>query len=80
MKDNWKNSYSKAFGNHLKKLRTEKGITQKGLSTNSGISLSHISRMERGKRSPTVNVIFYLSNGLNVQPKSLLNFDFKKIG
>ncbi len=74
MKDKLKKGYIKAFGHHLKELRREKGITQRMLSKKSGISLSHISRMESGKRSASVNVLYYLSIGLSVEPKKLLEF------
>jgi transcriptional regulator with XRE-family HTH domain len=72
--------YIVRFGEHLKFLRSKRKLTQQELSLKTGVSISHISRMERGVRSPTVDVLFSLSKGLNTHPMRMLEFKYKKRG
>lgn len=76
MKRDWKADYIRAFGKNLKKLRSDRGLTQSELSSRSSICLSHISRMERGESAPSVNAIYHLAVGLGLEPKILLIFRF----
>lgn len=66
--------YAKAFGRFLCQLRTDKKLTQLQLAFRSRVSVSHISRIERGIRSPTIEVIYHLALGLEIEPKKLLEF------
>jgi transcriptional regulator with XRE-family HTH domain len=68
--------YVKAFGSHLKKLREARKLTQEALAFKSEIARSQIIRFEKGERSPTLSTILTLANGLGVEPKRLLDFDF----
>ena len=45
------------LGLRIKMLRTEKGLTQEKLAEALGISLEHIGKIERGKRTPLDLVI-----------------------
>jgi transcriptional regulator with XRE-family HTH domain len=78
LQQTWKQKYAKVFGANLKKLRVSKNLTQRELSIKSGVSLSHVSRIERGVRSATLTIIRDLSIGLKVHPKILLEFKFEK--
>jgi transcriptional regulator with XRE-family HTH domain len=69
--------YSKCFGRHLKKMRLKGGLSQTALAKKSEISLSYISRLERGVRSPSVGILYSLALALKVAPKTLLEFTFK---
>ena len=69
--------YVKSFGKHLKKLRLAKGLTQEDLSYKCGFPLSQIGRFERGERSPTLNTIRILAEGLGEEPSKLLEFKYK---
>lgn len=69
--------YVKAFGRHLKKLRTDKGLSQEELSYKCVIPTSQIGRFERGERSPTLSTIRILADGLGEEPKALLDFRYK---
>ncbi|UAY55693.1 helix-turn-helix domain-containing protein [Arachidicoccus terrestris] len=59
-------------GNKLKEARIEKGISQEDLSINSGLDRSYISMLERGKRNPTLLVIFKLCQTLDISPNLLI--------
>lgn len=74
----WKQKYLKAFGENLKDLRNEKKLTQLELSKRSGLSLSQVSRMERGARGPSVTALMDLAYGLKLHPKTLLDYKFEK--
>lgn len=69
--------YVKAFGRHLKRLRLAKKLSQEELSYKCVIPTSQIGRIERGERSPTLNTIRLLAEGLGEEPKSLLDFKYK---
>ena len=55
------------IGNNIRKLRTERNLTQRELSDKSKISLSAINKYERGDRIPKFETIEKLSDALNVQ-------------
>lgn len=59
-------------GKQLKEIRIEKGFSQEELSLRAGLDRSYISMVERGKRNPTLIVIFKICEVLNIEPKSLV--------
>lgn len=69
--------YVKAFGKHLKKLRLAKSLSQEELSYKCVIPTSQIGRFERGERSPTLNTLRILAEGLGEEPSKLLEFKYK---
>lgn len=77
MRRNWHQEYFKAFGKHLKKIRTSKDLTQEELCYRSGLQLSHLGRIERGERTLTLPTIYVLATALGEEPKTLLDFKFK---
>lgn len=76
MGDNRNLEYIIAFGEHLRRLRLSKKLSQEELADKCGTTLSQIGRFERGVRSPTLSTLLMLSRGLGVEPKKLLDFDF----
>lgn len=72
----WEKKYLQAFGKNLTALRRAKKLTQLELSKRSGVSLSHISRVERGARAASLLTIADLALGLTVEPKKLMEFTF----
>lgn len=48
-------------GQRLRTLRLERGLTLEGLSEQTGISASTISRLETGKRNPTLELLLPIS-------------------
>ena len=62
------------LGNHIKKLREKRKLTQDDLGVN-GISRSMISLLELAKTDVTVSKLKIIADNLGVEIKDL--FDFK---
>ena len=65
-------SESAKLGKNLKRIRTEKGITQGGIVRTRGVSRSFVSNIENGKTNPTLSTISKLAKALNVSSDELL--------
>ncbi|WP_257349075.1 helix-turn-helix domain-containing protein [Pseudalkalibacillus decolorationis] len=62
-----------SFGDELKKMREQKGLSMRELSRRSGISSSFLSKLESGKRStPKHETVLKLSDGLGISSVELL--------
>lgn len=61
------------FGEQLRKVRTERQLTQEQLATASGLHRTEISLLERGKRTPILDTIVAVAKGLGVSPAELLD-------
>ena len=73
-----KNSYThlqEKFGLHIKRLREEKNLSLRELSTKCDLDFSQISKIENGKWDIQLSTIFELAKGLGIKPKELLDFD-----
>lgn len=66
------------FGNRLKKLRTEKGYTQKEFAQLVGVSTSAIGMYEQGRREPENAVLTSMCKLLNTTPDYLIGFSSPK--
>ncbi len=56
----------------LKKIRENKGISERQLSKITGISQGYISEIESGKKSPTIRMLYKIANALGICPHCLL--------
>jgi len=56
----------------IKERRLEKGLTVTDLSTKSGVSVSHIGRIERGERFPSGSTLRKLAEPLGFTEVELL--------
>jgi len=63
----------KTIAFNLKKLRTERNLSLGQLATESGISKTMLSDIEKGGSNPTINTIWKIANGLNVPYTSLID-------
>ena len=63
----------KAFGNNLKRLRTEKGLSTRELADKAEINLGNLSDLELGKKNPLLTTVFALAEALGVPPADLLS-------
>ena len=62
------NSLSLEIGSKLKKLRIEKGLTQKGLAAkiHNGVDYTYIGKLERGQQLPSLKVLLGISETFSV--------------
>lgn len=69
---------SEAFGSVLKELRAKAGISQEQLALQSGLDRTHVSKIERGLRQPTLATIVQLSATLHVRPERLVKLAIRR--
>lgn len=61
-----------AFGIVLRRLRSDKDISQEDLAFRSNLDRTYISMIERGKRNPTINTLFSISKALGINPANFI--------
>jgi transcriptional regulator with XRE-family HTH domain len=54
------------IGDKIKKLRTEKDLSMRELGENIGVSHAHISKLESGINSPSVDLLEKLADFFNI--------------
>jgi transcriptional regulator with XRE-family HTH domain len=56
------------IGRQLKRLRTDKGLTQKGLAAavRGGLDYTYIGKIERGEQLPSLKILIKISEALSV--------------
>ncbi|MDX7951256.1 helix-turn-helix transcriptional regulator [Lichenihabitans sp. Uapishka_5] len=54
------------FAANLRRLRRDRGLTQEGLSLESGLRQSYLSEIEAGKRNVSIDNIGVLAHALGV--------------
>ena len=62
-----------AFGNAVRRMRKERGMSQESLALTSKLDRTFISLIECGKKNPTLITIFQLASGLNVSTERILS-------
>jgi DNA-binding XRE family transcriptional regulator len=60
------------IGRNVRRLRIAAGLSQTALAKRSGLDRSHLSRLERGRLTPTLLTLRRLAKTLQVTPRSLL--------
>lgn len=61
------------FGNKIRKLRKEKGISQEQLAIEAGIERSYMGAIERGERNPSLDKVVSIAKALKTSTAKLLN-------
>lgn len=61
-----------AVSRNVRRLRTEKGLSQEELASRAEISTRYLGDIERGHYSCTVTVLGRLADGLGVRPAELV--------
>ncbi|MBI4098201.1 MAG: helix-turn-helix transcriptional regulator [Candidatus Levybacteria bacterium] len=64
----------KKFGEQVRKLRKEKGMSQEQLADAAGIERSYMGTIERGERNPTLMKVYNIAKALKVSASTLLPF------
>ena len=67
-------------GRNFARLRREMGLTQEEVEARSGFSQQYISKLERGRRNPTVITLFELAQALGVSHVELVRPDNESKG
>lgn len=65
----------KKFGERVKELRLEKGISQEELAEKVNVHRTYIGFIERGERNPALLNIYKISRALGVKLQTLFIFD-----
>jgi transcriptional regulator with XRE-family HTH domain len=68
--------YCKAFGEHLRQLREQKGIGMRQFALQADMEYSQLSKIERGVTNPTISTALALAEALGLSHKELFNFPF----
>jgi transcriptional regulator with XRE-family HTH domain len=62
-----------AFGQRVRTLRIEQGLSQEGLAARCGVHWTFLGQVERGRRSIRLDNILKIAAGLDVTPGQLLD-------
>jgi transcriptional regulator with XRE-family HTH domain len=62
----------KQFGENLKRLRTERGISQEEMAKKIKVHANHLSRYERGLSAPSIEVVEKMAKLLDVSIDELV--------
>lgn len=68
-----------AFGQVLRELRSERRLSQEQLAERSRISRPHLSRLESGRNSPSLSMVFQLAKALCVAPADVVGRAQQKV-
>lgn len=72
MRLGWKRPYLAAFGEHLRRLRQDAGLSQRGLGERAGLTREHVAKLERGLQVPRRPTLERLAGGLGVEVNALV--------
>jgi len=74
--DDVKKQFLKLFGEHIRKLRCNKNISQIELSRRCYSNVKKIGRTERGEYDFRFTFLIAIAKGLDLTIEQLLNFDY----
>jgi transcriptional regulator with XRE-family HTH domain len=66
-------SVAEIFGTALRRIRMQRGITQKELGKKTRMSHTFIGEMERGMKAPNLNAVIALAHALNAGVEELMS-------
>lgn len=67
----------KEFGENLRKLRKDKGLSLREMSYACSIDNSKIAKIEKGMINITLTTLLQLAVALEIHPSSLLDYELK---
>lgn len=62
------------LGNKIRTIRNYKGISLEDLSDKCGIDPAPLSKLERGETNPTIQTLYRIAQGLNVELTEIIDF------
>ena len=66
-----KEKIRKKFGENLKRLRENKGISIRELALRANLEYSQVQRIEKGKVNLSLTTIIALADGFDIHPKKV---------
>ncbi len=60
------------IGQVIRQRRKERGLTLADLSARAGLSISHVSQIERGHASPSLSALHLIGDALNIRVSELI--------
>ena len=73
-----KNAISINVGSRLRELRSERGLSIRGLARKSGLSANALSMIEREKTSPSVSTLYKLADAMGVPITAFFGEDIEQ--
>jgi len=67
----------KEFGENLRKLRNDKGLSLREMSYACSIDNSKIAKIEKGKINITLTTLLQLAVALEIHPSTLLDYELE---
>ena len=64
---------NEAVAHVLTRRRVQLSLSKKKLSEDAGIARIHITHLETGMKSPTMNIIFHLCKALDFKPEDFIH-------
>ncbi len=65
-------SRHRAFGDAIRALRDQRGLTQEALADLCGLTTNYVGDAERGERNVSIRAVWQLADGLGVPASELL--------
>jgi len=62
-----------ALGRAIREIRLERDLTQEALAHEAGITVGHLSKIERGQSNPTWETVVGIAAGLGLSMADLAN-------
>jgi len=69
------NSFLKRFGDNLRKLREQQGLSQEELYFRANLSKNQVGNIERGEVNTTISTAYALSQALGIELPELFKFE-----
>ena len=66
--------YINKFGRNLRKIRTNRNLSQEELANDANIPINQIGRIERGEIATTISTLYLIANALQINVKDLFDF------
>jgi len=67
-----RSEFTRKFGENLRRLREERGISQEQLANAAGLHRTHISLIERDRRSVRLETLERLAIALGIEPAEII--------
>jgi transcriptional regulator with XRE-family HTH domain len=71
-RDEFNQEIARRFGARVRELRTASGVSQEDFAHACGIHRTHVSFLERGERTPTLDTVARVAAGLGMNLAELL--------